>query len=169
MGINGMIGPSWMLPIQILFFIFMTIFGTRIFIKDEVNNEPDKSLKKRTNQNGIFLISVCMFSAIIVAIMRYVTGKPFPTALFLLIGMSIIGIYYKYANNNLLLLWKILVIFEFGFVLSVLLSYPERAFYYILAYNVGLVIFISIGTPPQTARKHTNTLYIPTIIQIRSY
>ena len=134
-GEDAIIGASWMLPIQVVFFIGVALFGFKLFIN---KNNTEKS----NMQRGMVLISICMIVAVAIGGARRITGKPFPTAFLLLIGLSVLGIYYQYVNGNIKKIAPLWIIYEVCFLVSVVLSYPGKAVRYIVAYNIGIVLFV---------------------------
>ncbi|MCC8195510.1 MAG: acyltransferase family protein [Ruminococcus sp.] len=132
LGFDNILGASWMLPIQIAFFVGVCIFGIR-FITGERNNA----------QRHIILIFI-MILAVVVGALRYSTGMPFPTAFFLLIAVAILGVNYTdYEKGIITLTGMILLVVEFevGLAVAVALSYTDMIFEYLFAYNVGLLLF----------------------------
>lgn len=134
-GEDAIIGASWMLPIQVVFFIGVALFGFKLFIN---KNNTEKS----NMQHGMVLISICMIVAVAIGGARRITGKPFPTAFLLLVGLSVLGIYYQYVNGNIKKIAPLWIIYEVCFLVSVVLSYPGKAVRYIVAYNIGIVLFV---------------------------
>lgn len=134
LGFKNIIGASWMLPIQVIFLGFMLIFDAKFFINENSTNEVIK--------RGIYLTINCSLLALFTAVLRYFTGKPFPTAIFLLNGISIIGIYFWYLQAELTKLKFLFIIYEVGLFIAVPLSYPNRVLEYISAYNIGIIVFI---------------------------
>lgn len=69
---------------------------------------------------------------------------PIQIAFFLLIGVVILGVNYTdcekgtISNTEMLAL---IIEFEIGLVIVVILSYTDMVFEYIFAYNVGLIMF----------------------------
>ena len=135
LGGETILGASWMLPIQIIFFAGVTVFGTKMFVNDGKDEIED--LKR-----GKQIMAGCMGLGIVTGMARYIIGKPFPTAVFLLIGMSVLGIYYWFVNGDLKKLVGIGVIFEVGFVVAVILSYPTQILRYVISYNLGFFVFV---------------------------
>ncbi|MCD7883013.1 MAG: acyltransferase family protein [Lachnospiraceae bacterium] len=132
LGFENIIGASWMLPIQITFFIGVCIFGIR-FITG----------KGQTAQRHIILILV-MIMSVLVGALRFYTGKPFPTAFCLLIAVALLGINYTDYDKGSISrtdMIALIVEFEVGLVIAVVLSYTDMIFEYLFAYNVGLLMF----------------------------
>ena len=76
-GFEQIIGASWMLPIMVVFFGILAVF----------HNKIEKLLK--------MIFAILALGAIVLGILRYATGKPFPTAFFLLQLVGIIGFLWK--------------------------------------------------------------------------
>lgn len=117
------IGASWMMPIQILFFIGIVL------------------LKFFNKVNSIIIIEkyfyfLCLFS-ILCAFIRFYSNKAFPTALFLLILIGLLGL-IEYRERKLIP--RFFLIFELCLFISSILSYPNWVSY-IIAYNCGIVLF----------------------------
>ena len=135
LGGDPILGASWMLPIQVVFFAGVTIVGARFFV-DEVKSE-EKNIRR-----GCLIMAACMLCSIATGAVRHITGKPFPTAFFLLIAISILGIYYWYLDGNLKKLIGIGLVFEISFTIAVALSYPSQILRYVLSYNIGIAVFV---------------------------
>lgn len=120
MGYEQLIGASWMLPIMVVF------FGVLVISKKNV----DKYLK--------WLYVLFSIGALLFGGMRYVTGKPFPTAFFLLQLVGIIGYYWKQQDAVPL---THVVCFEIVLVVASFLSYGEKVIWYFVAYNIGGLFF----------------------------
>lgn len=118
-GYEAMIGSAWMLPIMIIFFTLLLLL---------------KRYKSMTDK--LFLVACS--GSIVIGVLRFVTGKPFPTALCLLICVGLIGYMQKQVGNlmNGKLLYRI-VLFEVTLVIASALSYGDRVYWYFIAYNLG--------------------------------
>lgn len=75
-GYEAMIGASWMLPIMIVFFVLLTV------------------LKRNKSKINWLYYTTCAGS-LAIGTLRYLTGKPFPTALCLLMCVGLIGYMFK--------------------------------------------------------------------------
>ena len=76
--------------------------------------------------------------------MRYVTGKPIPTAFPLLFLVALLGIEFFIQENDRMQKTDsmcCLVIFEAVLIVSTKLSY-DNWLYYVIAYNIGIVFFV---------------------------
>ena len=86
-----------------------------------------------------------MILAIITGFVRYKTGKPFPTAFFLLLGVAFLGMYYydflHCKNITGKDLAALITIFEAGLCVAAWLSYPGALWAYMTAYNLGFLLF----------------------------
>ena len=140
-GIGPMLGASWMMPILVVFYFSVMIFGVSVFMPKE--SEKDKI------RRGVLLEIICGVFAIILSLLRFFTNKPFPTAFFLLIAVGIIGVYIKLLDDSteriktkLGYLIPILVVFEFLLVVSAAFSYREEWIFYEIAYNLGILLFV---------------------------
>ena len=132
LGQDNIIGASWMLPIQIVFFLLVALLGIDRLIGAEANSK-----------RNIVTVSICGILSIGLGILRFSTGKPFPTAFFLLINVAIIAAcYYELVEGKITRkrFISLVVIFEVTLVIAVLLSYKDMFFHYIGAYNVGLLL-----------------------------
>lgn len=123
-GYEAMIGSSWMLPIMVLFFILL------LYVK-----------RNRSKSEGLFY-AVCLGS-ILVGIARYVTGKPFPTALCLLIGVGLIGYMQKGQSGQTIDRHMIIriAVFEVTLIVASVLSYGDKVYWYFIAYNLGFIVY----------------------------
>ena len=119
-GFEQIIGASLMLPIMVVFFGILAVF----------HNKIEKHL------NMIF--AILALGAIVLGILRYSTGKPFPTAFFLLQLLGLIGFLWKKQEALPL---KYIVSFEIVLVVASLLSYGEKVIWYFVAYNIGGLLF----------------------------
>ena len=130
------IGPSWMLPMQVVFFLTLVVKGIEFFV--------DKDKSRQWNESRwLLLISTIMILSVATGFARYKTQMPFPTAFFLLQGVAYLGIYYKEMKKGLIGisgLKKMFIIFEVGFIIAAGLSY-ENALSYFIAYNIGFILF----------------------------
>ena len=128
LGVDTVLGASWMMPIQVCFFVIAAVLGVKCFSK-----------KGSTSM----IILMCMV-AIISGVLWNITGKPFPTAFPLLIMVAFLSVsYYQYSRGIVELKTIILqlLIFEVGLVIGVHLSY-DNWLSYLIAYNIGGVMFI---------------------------
>ena len=128
LGYDNVIGASWMMPIQVCFFVFIGILGVKIV------NEKTTSLFI----GGFAVISI------ISGLLRNVTGKTFPTAFPLLINMALIGMTLFYFYEGVITakkVWINIAIFEVGLFIGAPLSYSNW-WAYLVAYNIGLFIFV---------------------------
>ena len=140
-GFDTILGASWMMPIQVSFYFIIMIFPVSFFLHKE-------SIKDNLKR-GIILEIIFSILAFILALLRYFTEKPFPTAFFLLLNVAIIGVYIKLIDDtNLNIKTKIvyiipfLIVFEFALVISTFFSYHEEWIFYEIAYNLGILLFI---------------------------
>lgn len=141
-GFDSILGASWMMPIQVSFFLLIGIFGISLF------SDMHQIFGRQIDMKMVTIIALMMLS-IIVGYVRYRTGIPFPTAYFLLMAVAFLGLnfrkimlgggYQKYELRNGII--RILV-FEFGLFIAAWLSYGNEVSSYIIAYNVGLVLFL---------------------------
>ena len=120
-GYEAMIGASWMLPIMIVFFVLLT------FLK-----------RKKSKINWLYY-ATCAGSLAIGAL-RYWTGKPFPTALCLLMCVGLIGYMFKQRGWDKSII-RLIVMFEVTLIIASALSYGEKVYWYFIAYNLGFAAF----------------------------
>lgn len=120
-GYEAMIGSSWMLPIMVIFFVILT------------------ALKKKMIKVNWLYYAICAGSLAIGAL-RYWTGKPFPTALCLLMCVGLIGYIFKQRGWDKVLV-RLIVIFEVTLIIASALSYGEKVYWYFIAYNLGFAAF----------------------------
>lgn len=117
------IGSSWMLSIMVIFFGILCVAKNKLTI-------------------WIPLIYGGLgIGSIICAVARYLLGLPFPTALFLLQMIGLIGCISKskgekFSRQEL----RAIIVFEMVLAVSTPLSYGNWPFY-IVAYNIGIAIF----------------------------
>lgn len=119
-GYDTMIGSSWMLPIMIIFFLFL----------------PYVSKNKMRMEAAWWIVCI---GCLLIAILRYITGKPFPTALCLLMNVGLLGYMDKFADKKAVLL-KV-GIYEIILIVSAYLSYQDRVINYFVAYNLGFATY----------------------------
>lgn len=132
MGQEPILGGSWMMPMQVCFFIFIAIAGSFLF---------DKKFFNMSFEAVMILITVLLaLAAFATGFFRHMTGLPLPTAFFLLISVSFLGMTYNYSNSRKTVI-VCFGIFEIGLVSSVILSYPDMIASYIVAYNLGFLLF----------------------------
>lgn len=122
-GIEKMIGTSWMLPIMIFSYL---IFLCKKYMKLKITT--------------LFYLS-CLGS-LIASFCRFFLDYPMPTAFGLLSGVSILGWMYKEKQGSspcsivyYLLLYNVVL------AVSTYWSYADMASMYFLSYNLGLAIF----------------------------
>lgn len=115
-----MIGSSWMLPIMVIFFAFLP------YVKHNA---------KRLEMSWWLICVGCL----VIAILRFVTNKPFPTALCLLMCVGLLG-YLNRQGSRKGLIPKFLI-FEILLVVCSYLSYGDRVFFYFIAYNLGFITY----------------------------
>lgn len=137
LGFPQIIGPSWMMPILIIFFITSGLLKTKRQINNEIILDANRYKK-------IIIVNIAL--AVITGGIRYLTGKPFPTAIFLLnsvafIGASIFISNYKTIKEWLLYNKNILFLFEVGLLVSSYYSYNNYTSYFI-SYNMGVLLFL---------------------------
>lgn len=121
-GYDAMIGSSWMLPIMIIFFISLLL------------------INKIGGVTSLFYIS-CIGS-LLIAVVRYLTEKPFPTALCLLICVGLIGFMQKDSKGIFDKSFIIkLIVFEVILVSASALSYGEKVYWYFIAYNLSFAVY----------------------------
>ena len=130
-GVPNIIGSSWMMSIQIAFFVFIAFSGVNFFFSNK--------------SRPLLIFLIVIICAIITGFVRYKSGLPFPTAFFLLNATSLIGMYYydflTFKNISKTNLIAIIIIFEAGLMISAKLSYGSRMPAYMVAYNIGLLLF----------------------------
>lgn len=129
MGVDCIIGSSWMLPIMVCFYLIIGIFGIEFFMNTEGGG---------SDRTTIVMILLAGLS-IITGVIRFFIKLPFPTAYFLLLSIGFLGLFADRKNLFLLIL-----IFEVGLMVSTPFSYGTKAIYYIIAYNIGIIAFFHI-------------------------
>lgn len=136
LGQENILGASWMLPIQIVFFVILAIAGIEVF---------DSKSDGDTNGDKKCICTITLFSllAIVVGSLRFLTGKPFPTAFFLLINVAFLGVFHKTRKESEISNkgWMIaLGIFEATLIIAVIISYQDMFIHYVGAYNLGMLL-----------------------------
>ena len=119
MGFETMIGSSWMLPIMVIFFGFLPF------------------ALKSTKRLSMCWWVICA-GCVGIALLRYFTGKPFPTALCLLMCVGLLGVMDKLNDEGIR---SKLVFFEALLVVCAWLSYGDRVVAYFVAYNLGFITY----------------------------
>ena len=120
-GYEAMIGASWMLPIMVVFFVLQTALKRKIM---KVN----------------WLYYVTCAGSLCIGALRYWTGKPYPTALCLLMSVGLIGYMLQQRGWNKALV-RLIAIFEVTLIIASALSYGEKVLWYFIAYNLGFAAF----------------------------
>lgn len=115
-----MIGASWMLPIMVIFFAILPLVKPNL----------------RRFEMSWWLIC---FGCLLIAIIRFVTNKPFPTALCLLMCVGLLGYLDKQGDRKKLV--AKIIMFEILLVACSYLSYGDRVIFYFIAYNLGYVMY----------------------------
>lgn len=129
LGSDCIIGTSWMMPIQVCFFVMLAALAPDFF-------DGGKAGALRTD---VLFVSVSVLT-LAVAVMRHFSGKPLPTAFGLLILLAIIGIKYNECGKISGVV-RYLAFFAATFLPSVILSYKDEAVGYIAAYAAGIALF----------------------------
>lgn len=120
MGIENMIGASWMLSIMVIFFVSI-VFAV-----------------KKNNVNHIYICFA--LGAIVCGCMRFYFQKPFPTAIFLMSCMGFLGFFYhKYGVCKKCICY--LLLFEAVLLVSGCFSYENKIQFYEIAYNGAFLLF----------------------------
>lgn len=119
-GRDKMIGSSWMLPIMVIFFLFLPYV---------------QKSKKRIDFAWWMVCAGC----VLIATLRYMTGKPFPTALCLLMNVGLLGFMDK-TKSKKEVLHKV-CIYEILLIVCAYLSYGDRVVAYFIAYNLGFFTY----------------------------
>ena len=125
-GYKKILGASWMLPIMVVFFAILTIGSSAKFVS-----------------RAFCAISV---GAIACGIARYASGRPFPTALFLLQLVGLIGFMMQGDKEDGVDTPGLgpkgrIAIFEAVLLVSAWLSYGSMVVWYFIAYNFGMLMF----------------------------
>lgn len=128
LGSDCIIGTSWMMPIQVCFFVMLTILSPDFF-----------SFWNERRAWRLFMAGCGL--TLVIAVLRAYTGKSLPTAFGLLILLSIIGLQY-HENGSLVDIKEYLILYAAIFVPSVILSYKDEAAGYVVAYTAGMVLFV---------------------------
>ncbi len=122
LGINSMIGTSWMLSIMVVFFVTIAFFG-------------------RKEKMSFFMFFLFLIAALISSLLRYHYRLPFPTAIFLMSCVGFLGFFYcKYGVCKKLICLTFL--YEVVLLIASYLSYQSMLMYYLLAYNGAFVLFL---------------------------
>lgn len=122
-GKDLMIGASWMLPIMVVFFLLL------LFLKS-----------KERWYFFLYLLVCC--GSIGIGALRYFTGRPFPTALCLLMCVGLLGYQYRKCDGNLTKeLQRYILLFEIVLIIASWLSYGNGVVRYFIAYNLGFLTF----------------------------
>ena len=128
MGYGNVLGASWMMPIQICFFVFIFFVGKYV-------------VKSNAPKYWILFWGMVSLGA---GYLRYTMGKPIPTAFPLLFLVALLGIEFFIQENGKLQKPDsvcCLIILEVALIVSTKLSYGNWL-YYVVAYNIGIVLFV---------------------------
>lgn len=131
LGTDCIIGTSWMMPIQVCFFLMLTVLPTDFFDRDGTD---------KLRRADVLFLAGCGFT-LALSVLRFVTHKNMPTAFGLLILLSLIGLQYRDCGD-VRGISKHLIVFAVTFIPSVILSYRSEAVGYIAAYAAGILLFI---------------------------
>ena len=129
LGSGCIIGTSWMMPIQVVFFVILAVLSVDFF--EYISGDM---------MEKIFIIGGG--ATVFISLLRFITGKPFPTAFGLLLLLGLIGIQYKEYGDIRSIPISYLQIYAIAFVPSVFLSYKWDAIGYIAAYALGIALFV---------------------------
>ena len=128
MGYGNILVASWMMPIQICFFVFIFFVGKYV-------------AKSNAPKYWILFWGMVSLGA---GYLRYITGKPIPTAFPLLFLVALLGIEFFIQENDKIQKMDIMCclgVFEAVLIVSTKLSY-DNWLYYVIAYNIGIVLFV---------------------------
>jgi peptidoglycan/LPS O-acetylase OafA/YrhL len=128
LGSGCIIGTSWMMPIQVVFFVILAVLSVDFF--EYISGDM---------MEKIFIAGGGL--TVFISLLRFITGKPLPTAFGLLLLLGLIGIQY-HEYGDIRSISKYLEIFAIAFVPSVILSYKWEAIGYIVAYAAGIALFV---------------------------
>lgn len=142
LGSECIIGASWMMPIQVCFFVVITIIATEFWMQNV--GIPRTAIKLRIPY--IVMTALTLF-AIFTGYLRYRTGIPLPSAFFLLFSVAFLGMYKRKFTGG----GRLLAMFEVELLITSLLSYRGEVIQYELAYNAGIIMFY---TAERYARLH---------------
>jgi peptidoglycan/LPS O-acetylase OafA/YrhL len=139
MGMGGVLGASWMMPMQVCFFVIVGFFGNKLLTY---------KIKNKNIDIKTIIIATMMLLSIITGAVRYVSRLPFPTAFFLLIAVAFLGADFKHDICSVgsiaqcpIIIIRVLL-FEVGLLISTRLSYGDQFVAYIFAYNIGIILFL---------------------------
>ena len=132
LGADCIIGTSWMMPIQVCFFVMLAVLSADFF---------DLADKAKAKWADLLFYGMSVLT-LVLSVLRYTKNKPFPTAFGLLILVSLIGLQYR-GCGDIKGCAKYLAIFAVTFLPSVFLSYKDEAAGYIAAYVIGMVLFLA--------------------------
>lgn len=128
LGQENILSASWMLPIQITFFLIVALAGIDSII---------------TGKRNILSVLGCGFLAVFLGGLRFMTGKPFPTAFFLLMNVALLGMCIREMAEGRIEFRRmalLLIFFEITLMIAVALSYKAMFLHYVGAYNTGLLL-----------------------------
>lgn len=90
LGSECIIGASWMMPIQVCFFVSITVFNADFWTKQYLK------LKTQLRIGTLEFVTIgLLLCSIGTGYLRYRTGFPFPSAFFLLMTVAFLGLYWK--------------------------------------------------------------------------
>ena len=124
-GYEAMIGASWMLPIMIVFFVLLTVLN-----------------RKKSKINWLYYATCA--GSLAIGTLRSWPGKPFPTALCLLMCVGLIGYMFKQRGWDKSII-RLIVMFEVTLIIASALSYGEKVYWYFIAYNLGFAASPSLN------------------------
>jgi peptidoglycan/LPS O-acetylase OafA/YrhL len=128
-GSSPLIGTSWMMPIQVCFFVALAVLSADFF-----EYASEKTIERLFIAGGI--------GAVLISLLRFITHNDgIPTAFVLLIMFGLIGIQYK-EYGDIRSISRYLEIYAAAFVPSVILSYRGEFIRYIVAYVAGIALFV---------------------------
>lgn len=85
-GYECILGASWMMPIQVVFFAGIGVLGIAFF-------EKRFEIKRWSIDMPYLVMGLMMCLAIITGMIRNITHIPFPVAFFLLLAVAFLGLY----------------------------------------------------------------------------
>lgn len=122
-GQENILGASWMLSIMIILYVVLAFCK-----RNSIKRVPI----------AFYILCVC---AIMCGFGRFMSGKPLPTAIFLMSAVGCMGYIFKNAGEKYEALKKYILIFEITLAVASYLSYDMKFLLYLLSYNTAFVLF----------------------------
>lgn len=121
-GQESIISPSWMLSIMIILYVVLAF------------------CKRNSTKRVPIAFHILCIGAIMCGLGRFLSGKPLPTAIFLMSAVGCMGYIFKNAGERYSSLKRYIILFEIVLIVASFFSYGIKSVLYILSYNTAFAL-----------------------------